>query len=397
MGMYQEALAMKDEIVENRRHFHQNPEVGLELPMTAAYVEEKLKEMGYEPKRIGDCGIVAVAGKKEGKCFLIRGDMDALPVEEMADVEFKSTNGRMHACGHDCHTANMLGAAKLLKEHEDEIEGKVKLMFQPAEETMDGAKMMVEGGVLENPKVDAAMGAHVFTNMNLPVGTVLMGGSDCRMAAVDWFTIKITGKGCHGAQPNNGVDPLNVMAHIHTALQAINARVMDPIDNIVLTIGQMHGGNTSNVIPNDAMMSGTIRTLKNETRAMVKEKMEKIVASVAAAFDAEAHVEYGSGCPVLFMDKTLYKQVKECMLTLDGVNTVDMDDQGESYVGMGSEDFAYVANEVPSVFLQIAAGGPNEGLIYPQHHPKAIFDERALPVGAAVYAHVAMEWLKKNK
>lgn len=261
MGMYQEALAIKNEIVENRKHFHQNPELGLELPMTAAYVEEKLKEMGYEPKRIGDCGIVAIAGKKEGKCFLIRGDMDALPVEEMADVDYKSTNGKMHACGHDCHTANMLGAAKLLKEHEDEIEGKVKLMFQPAEETMDGAKMMVEGGVLENPKVDAALGAHVFTNMDLPVGTVLMSGTDSKMAAVDWFTIKITGKGCHGAMPNDGIDPLNVMAHIHIALQAINARMMDPSDNIVLTIGQMHGGHTSNVIPSDAEMSGTIRKI----------------------------------------------------------------------------------------------------------------------------------------
>ena len=397
MGMYQEALAIKNEIVENRKHFHQNPELGLELPMTAAYVEEKLKEMGYEPKRIGDCGIVAIAGKKEGKCFLIRGDMDALPVEEMADVDYKSTNGKMHACGHDCHTANMLGAAKLLKEHEDEIEGKVKLMFQPAEETMDGAKMMVEGGVLENPKVDAALGAHVFTNMDLPVGTVLMSGTDSKMAAVDWFTIKITGKGCHGAMPNDGIDPLNVMAHIHIALQAINARMMDPSDNIVLTIGQMHGGHTSNVIPSDAEMSGTIRTLKHETRAMVKEKMEAIVASVAAAFGAEAHVEYGSGCPVLFMDKTLYKNVKEYLQTLDGVNMVDLDDMGQCMTNMGSEDFSYVANEVPSVFLQIAAGGKNEGYVYPQHHPKARFHEDALTVGAAVYAHVAMEWLKHNK
>ncbi|MBQ6855824.1 MAG: M20/M25/M40 family metallo-hydrolase, partial [Lachnospiraceae bacterium] len=170
MGMYQEALAMKETIVENRKYLHQNPELGLDLPVTAAFVEEKLKEMGYEPKRIGACGIVAIAGKKEGKCFLIRGDMDALPVEEVADIDFKATNGKMHACGHDCHTANMLAAAKLLKDHEDELEGQVKLMFQPAEETMDGADMMIKGGVLENPKVDAALGAHVFTNMEHPVG-----------------------------------------------------------------------------------------------------------------------------------------------------------------------------------------------------------------------------------
>ncbi|MGN0664355.1 MAG: M20 family metallopeptidase [Negativibacillus sp.] len=397
MSMYQEALKIKDTIVANRKYLHQNPELGLELPKTAAFVEEKLREMGYEPKRIGDCGIVAVAGKKEGKCFLIRGDMDALPVEEMADVDFKSTNGRMHACGHDCHTANMLGAAQLLKDHEDELEGQVKLMFQPAEETMDGAKMMVEGGVLENPKVDAALGIHVFTSLPMPLGAVIMMGSGGKMAAVDWFTIKITGKGCHGASPNTGVDPLNVMAHIHLALQAINAREMDPSDNIVLTIGQMHGGSTSNVIPNDAFMSGTIRTLKNETRAMVKSRMEAIVSSIASAFNAEAHVEYGSGCPVLFHNKELYAEVKDYMKSLEGVVTIDLDDMGQPMVNMGSEDFAYVANEVPSVFLGVAAGSPQEGYCYPQHHPKARFHEAALPVGAATYAHVAMEWLKHHK
>ncbi|MBQ5761163.1 MAG: M20/M25/M40 family metallo-hydrolase, partial [Clostridia bacterium] len=149
MNLFNEAQAIKDTLVEHRKYLHQIPELGLDLPKTAAYVEEQLKKMGYEPKRIGDCGIVATVGKGNGKCILIRGDMDALPVVEEADVEYKSTNGNMHACGHDCHATAMLGAAQLLKAHEDEIEGTVKLMFQPAEETMDGAKMMVEGGVLE--------------------------------------------------------------------------------------------------------------------------------------------------------------------------------------------------------------------------------------------------------
>lgn len=397
MSMYKEALEIKETIVANRRHLHQNPELGLELPKTAAFVEEKLREMGYEPKRIGECGVVAVAGKKEGKCILIRGDMDALPVQEMADVDFKSLNGNMHACGHDCHTANMLGAAQLLKAHEDELEGQVKLMFQPAEETMDGAKMMVEGGVLENPKVDAAFGMHVFTNMELPVGTIIMTGADSKMAAVDWFTIKITGKGCHGAQPNNGVDPLNVMAHIHLALQAINAREMDPADNMVLTIGQMHGGNTSNVIPQEAMMSGTIRTLSAETRAMVKSRMEAIVGTIASAFKAEAHVEYGSGCPVLTQNKELYAKVKGYLAGQEEIKFVDLDDIGVKMSNMGSEDFAYVANEVPSIFLGVAAGQPSAGYSYPQHHPMARFKEECLPVGAATYAYVAMEWLKANK
>ena len=395
MSLYQEALAMKDEIIANRRHLHQNPELGLELPKTAAYVEEKLREMGYEPKRVGDCGIVATIGKEGGKCFLLRADMDALPVEEQTDLEFRSTNGWMHACGHDCHTANLLGAAKLLKAHESELEGMVKLMFQPAEETMDGGKMMVESGVCEG--VDAALAMHVFSGMPLPNGAIVLMGMKGKMAAVDWFEIKVTGKGCHGAQPNNGVDPLNVMCHIHLALQAINSREMDPADNIVLTIGQMHGGHTSNVIPNDGFMTGTIRTLKNETRAMVKSRMEAIVSGIAASFNAEAHVEWGSGCPVLSHDAKIYADVKEALSTLEGVVTVDLDDYGTPMTSMGSEDFAYVANTVPSVFLGVGASESTDGVCYPQHHPMVKFSEDALPAAAAAYAHSAMEWLKKNK
>lgn len=399
MSLFHEAQALGDEIIANRHHLHRIPELSLDLPRTAAYVEEKLQQMGYVPQRIGDCGIVVTAGKGNGKCFLIRADMDALPVAEDADIDFKSTNGNMHACGHDCHTAMLLGAARLLKNHEDEIEGTVKLMFQPGEETMEGAKMMVAGGVLENPHVDAAMGAHVFTAMPMPAGSVALMGAKMRMAGSDWFTIHITGKGCHGAMPNTGVDPLNVMSHIHIALQTINARELDPMDNLVLTVGQMHGGQTSNVIPNEAMMSGTIRTLKNETRAMVKSRMEAIVASIATAFGAEAKVEWGAGCPVLIQNEPLYKEVDGYLKNLEGITFLNLDELGYSGAssGMGSEDFAYVSNEVPAVFLGIPAGTPQEGYIYPQHHPKARFQDQVLASGAAAYAHVAMEWLKNHK
>ena len=394
MNMYNEALAIKDTLVAHRRYLHQNPETGLDLPITSAYVEEQLKKMGYEPQRMGSSGLVVTIGKGNGKCFLIRGDMDALPVQEAADIDFKSTNGNMHACGHDFHTTMMLGAAQLLKAHEDEIEGTIKLMFQPAEETMDGGKMMVEAGVLENPHVDAAMGIHVGTALEQPVGSIIMRGVGARMAAVDWFEIHVTGKGCHGASPHTGVDPINVAARILVALQSINAREMDPTDNIVLTIGQIHGGKTSNVIPNDCMMSGTIRTLKNETRAMVKERMEAIVSGIAAAFQAEAHVEWGSGCPVLSYNKTLYGEIDEILNSLEGVAHQDL---GLSIGSMGSEDFAYVTNEVPGVFLSLCAGKPSEGYVHPLHHPKAMFNEDALPSGAAAYAHVAMQWLKNHK
>ena len=397
MSLYHEAEAIRETIIANRHHLHQIPELSLELPQTAAYVEEKLREMGYEPKRVGSSGVTATVGKG-GKCFLIRADMDALPVVEDADIDFKSTNGNMHACGHDCHAAMLLGAAQLLKNHEAELEGTVKLMFQPAEETMEGAKMMIAEGILENPHVDAAMGAHVFTAMPMPVGSVALMGSRMRMAGSDWFTIHIEGKGCHGAMPNSGVDPLNVMSHIHIALQAINARELDPMDNLVLTVGQMHGGQTSNVIPNDAFMSGTIRTLKNETRATVKARMEAIVASIATAFGAQARVEWGAGCPVLIQNEQLYKEADGYLKALDGIIFINLDELNVPVSsGMGSEDFAYVSNEVPAVFLGIPAGTPQDGFIYPQHHPKARFQDEALPCGAAAYAQVAMEWLKNNK
>ena len=397
MTIYQEALAIKDEIMANRRYLHQNPELGLDLPLTAAYVEKKLIEMGYQPKRVGDYGVVATIGKAGGKCFLLRGDMDALPVEEQADVDFKSTNGNMHACGHDCHAAMLLGAAKLLKAHESELEGMVKLMFQPAEETMEGAAMMIENGILENPHVDAALAIHAFTAMPFPVGTVLAYGANSKFASVDWFTIKITGKGCHGALPHTGVDPLTVMSHIHLALQAINAREMNPSEPMVLTIGQMHGGQTSNVIPQEAYMTGTIRAVTNEGRAFIKERMEAIVSATAAAFRAEAHVEYGAGCPVLRFDESLYHQLKQYCTAEGDLPFVDMSEVGMDGNSMGSEDFAYVINRVPGMFLGVAAGRPEDGRIYPQHHPMAIFEEDALPSGVAAYVLSAMQWLKDHK
>ena len=397
MSIYQEALAIKDEIIANRRYLHQIPELGLDLPLTAAYVEQKLIEMGYEPKRVGEYGLTATIGKEGGKCFMIRGDMDALPVEEQADVEYKSTNGKMHACGHDCHAAMLLGAAKILKAHEAELEGQVKLMFQPAEETMEGAAMMIENGIMENPHVDAALGAHIFADSPFPTGTVYFMGAKAKFASVDWFTINITGKGCHGAMPHAGVDPLVVMSHIHTALQAINSREMNPTQSMVLTIGQMHGGQTSNVIPQEAFMSGTIRAVTNEGRALIKERMETIVSSIATAFRAEAHVEFGCGCPVLTFDEKVYKDTVAACKAAGDLPVVDMDDLGMNGSTMGSEDFASVADLVPSVYVAISGGRSEDGSCYPQHHPKAVFLDEALPSGSAAYALAAMDWLMNNK
>jgi len=223
IGILERAIELQAEMIENRRFFHSNPEIGFELPVTTGRVREILESLGYDVRSVGRAGLSATVGKP-GRTFLIRGDMDALPMAEETEIEFKSENGFMHACGHDIHTSSLLGAAKILKEREDELNGTVKLMFQPCEEMVMGARDMLENGILEDPKVDAAMALHV---VHKPLGTVgYSKGSAC--ASSDVFTITITGKGAHGAASYLGVDPINVAVHLHLALQVLNSRETEP-------------------------------------------------------------------------------------------------------------------------------------------------------------------------
>jgi len=397
MTLLEASKNLKETIIKHRRYLHQHAEVHDNLPITTAYVMAQLKAMGYDPKEISKSGIVALAGnKKPGKVFLLRADMDALPMLEEAEVPFKSQTPNMHACGHDFHTSMLLGAAQLLKDHEDEIEGTVKLMFQPAEETLSGAKAMIEAGVLENPKVDAAAMIHVASGVKMPAGALIIPGAGVSMASADWFEIKITGKGCHGAMPHNGVDPLNVLSHVHLALQEIIAREVPPGEKLALTIGQMHGGNTSNVIPSDAYMTGTLRTIDDDTRAFVKTRMTEISTAVATAFRASAEVVFTHGCPCMANDATLRKQIVEYNTALLGNHAViDMDKLPKQEAGMGSEDFSYISEKVPSVMMALVANAAS-GELYPIHHPKVVFNEDALAIGSAVYANTAIQWLKNN-
>ena len=292
-NILKEANALQEVIVRDRRYFHKNAEIGHDLPITTEYVLKRLREMGYEPELITDSAIVAlVGGKKPGKTFLIRADMDALPIVEENDLEYKSQTKNMHACGHDTHTAMLLGAAKILKDHEDEIEGTVKLMFQPAEEQLSGAKSMIEAGVLENPKVDAATMIHIFSGLPVPAGTLIIPKGGYVSSSGDMFHIDVNGKGGHGAMPQDSVDPLNVISHIHTALQEIIARELSPSSTAVITIGQLHGGNAANIIPDTAFMEGTIRAFDNDERVFMKKRVVEVANSIAAAFRATANVEY---------------------------------------------------------------------------------------------------------
>ncbi len=402
--LLKEAKELRQELIEKRRYLHMNAEVGFNLTKTLEFVKSELISMGYEPIHCGKSGlIVVVGGKKPGKTFLIRGDMDALPIKEEAELEFASKNGCMHACGHDMHTTMMLGAAKLLKKHEDEINGTIKLMFQPAEEIFEGSNDMIENGLLENPKVAAALMIHVMSNSPFKTGTAIVSAPGVSAPAADYFKIKVQGMGCHGSMPNTGVDPIVVSAHILIALQEINSRELAITDKAALTVGTIQAGKADNAIPDTAIMGGTIRTYDEETRIYIKNRMSEIAQNIANAFRAKAEVIFGSGCPTLVNDANLCKCAekyteelleKDMAFSVEKLNSIS--GKTQSSKSAGSEDFAYVSHKVPSIMIALAAGQAENGYSYPGHHPKVKFDEDALPFGSCVYAYIAMRWLMEH-
>ncbi len=394
-----EAKALEPQLQTWRRTLHRHPEVGFDLPQTKALVKQALTAMGYAPQDCGKAGVIAlVGGKKPGKTLLLRGDMDALPIQEQSGEEFSSEiPGRMHGCGHDMHTAMMLGAAKLLKAHEDEIEGTVKLEFQPAEEIFQGSPDMIANGLLEDPKVDAAVMFHVLAGMPLPAGTVLVPGGGITMASCEQYHITVHGKGGHGSTPHACVDPITAAAHIHIALQEINSRELDPNAFGVLTTGCFKAGAASNVIPDTAEMFGTIRTTDpdNKTGELIRKRMTEIAQGVALAFRCTAEVEFSDYCPCMVVDKALAADALTYMTDLLGAGAMDMTPLTGGKAGGGSEDFAFVSHEVPTVSMFLSAGNSKDGYLYGQHHPKVRFDDSILYEGSAAYSYFALRWLSK--
>ena len=391
MNYYERALELNDETIANRRHIHKNAETGLDLPKTKAYVMEKLTEYGLEPKDCG-YGVTATLGKG-GKVLLLRADMDALPMPEESGEEFACPTGKeAHTCGHDFHAAMLLTAAKMLKEKEDTLEGTIKFMFQPAEETFEGSKNMIENGILENPPVDAALAYHVSPG-KMPIGLFMYNDKDTMMYSVDGFKITIHGKGSHGAYPHVGVDPINIGVHIHLALQELIARESDPTHSCVLTIGQFAGGTAANIIPETAVLQGTIRTNKPEARELLVRRMKEVAEKTAAVYNGTVDIEMISEVPPLICNPKLTDEVVGYMqeLGIPGLTP---------YPGISasaSEDFAVIAEKVPSTFMYLSAGYLDERGQYPAHHPKAQFNEDVCPIGAACLAHCASQWLKNNK
>lgn len=378
-----------EELISIRRHLHQNPEVGMALPITKNFVWQKLVEYGYEPKACGKMGITCTIGQGEN-VFLLRADMDALPLMEDTDLSFRSRNGAMHACGHDMHTTMLLGAAKILKEREMELKGTVKLLFQPGEEILQGAKDCLEDGLLDNPKVNAGAMIHVFPFKNLPVKNVLVAPAGTFMASADWFEIKVAGVGSHGSMPEVSIDPINVATKIYDALQTLSAREISSAERFVLTIGEFVGGTpgSSNVIPNSAYMKGTLRTLKEEVRQQIKKRMVEISAAIGQAFGAQVTVDFTNGCRSNEVDQDVTATVKT---RLEKVFPSSILQQAPLAVPMmGSEDFGEISHQIPTTTLFITAADTELML----HNPKIVLDENILEFGANVYVEAALAFLE---
>lgn len=387
MDFYKYALDYRDETAAHRRFLHQNAEVGLDMPIARDYVKKTLLSYGITPYDCG-YGVIATIGKGE-PTILLRADMDALPGAEESEEPFSSKNGNSHTCGHDFHAAMLLTAAKLLKECEESLCGSVKLMFQPAEETLEGCANMVKSGVLENPKVSAALAFHV-TSGRIPIGTLMYNSDSTMMNSADVFAIEVIGRGGHGAYPNMAVDPIHVAVQIYSALTLLPAKEAPPNKSCVISIGKLHGGDTANVIPDTALIEGSLRTDDEKTRNTIVRRIEEVANSIAEAHKAKANVKYLAQIPSLVCNKCFAEEMVECIKGMgsDSITPVSGMKAG------ASEDFAIIAQSVPSAIMYLSAGFMDERGDIPQHNPKVRFNEGVLPIGAAGYAACAWNWLK---
>lgn len=382
-----EALQLQEKLVAWRRELHRIPEVGIYLPKTMEFVKKCLEEMEVTYEAYEDISCIAATIGKGEKCFLLRSDMDGLPVTEEAELPFKSVNGCMHGCGHDMHTAILLGAAKILKGQEETLKGTVKLLFQSGEEVFQGAKAAVDAGILNNPKVDAAFAMHVIAMM--PVGVIMTGKEP--MASVDGFKITLTGHGGHGSMPEMCVDPINAAVQVYLALQSLIAREIGGTEEAVLTIGQLAAGEVANVIPEKAVLQGTLRTFKKEVREKLVNRIREVAEGVSATYRCKMEYEVLSACPSVVTNDNVTMQIEESMKEILPEFVIM-----KNAHGMGSEDFAWIADKVPSAYFMMGAGPKEEQKRLGQHNPKVEFNEEVLSMGAAVYAKAAMDWFENS-
>lgn len=378
-------------IIEIRRDLHAHPELGMEELRTASIVKSELEKLGLEVQdKVGNTGVVGLLrGDSEGKTIILRADMDALPMDELADISFKSNNpGKMHACGHDVHTSILLGAARILTKFKDVIKGNIKFVFQPAEEAnpTGGAQYMIQDGVLENPKVDAALALHVW---DFPVGKVGI-RTGTMMAQSDRIYITVKGKSAHASQPQNGVDAIVVAGHILTALQTIVSRNVDPMESAVVTIGTIHGGNRYNVVCDTVVMEGTVRIFNTSIAELMPRRIKEIAKNVAKAFDCECEVDYVQGYSMTVNNEELALKVINSFNNTLGSENVIIPKQPAS----GGEDFSEFSKVVPSVYYWLGMKSELNNNNAVLHNPNLIVDENCIPIGIKTLSMAALDLLK---
>lgn len=390
MNYYERALELQEETIAHRRFFHANAEVGLNMPKARAYVLEELKKLGIDAVCCGH-GVSATVGHG-GRCLLLRADMDALPMKEESGLDFACPTGtEAHTCGHDFHAAMLLTAAKMLKETEAELKGTVKFMFQPAEETFEGARDMIENGILENPAPEAALAYHV-TAGQIPVGVYMYNATGTMMFSVDGFRITVRGKGTHGAYPHMGIDPINIAVHVYLALETLITREADPSKANAITIGEFRAGSAPNIIPESAVLEGTVRSNDLSSRERLVRRIREVAEKTAAVYGGSAEIEMSAGVPPLICDPALTREFVGYMAAMNIPGAVGYPDISAS----ASEDFAAIAEKIPGTFIYLSAGFPDDRGLAPAHNPKVQFNEAVCPMGAACYAHCAAQWLKNN-
>lgn len=377
-------------VIADRRFLHEHPELGFQEVETSKFVAERLQAIGVEDLQTGiaKTGVTGlIRGKKPGdKVLMIRADMDALPIHEENDVEYRSQNdGVMHACGHDAHTAMLLAVTRLLMDRRDEFGGTVKVLFQPAEEGPGGAKPMIEAGVLENPKVDAALGMHMAQAQ--PLGIIGLRNGPA-MAASDRFEFTIKGVGGHGARPQATVDPIVIGSQIVVAIQMLVSRETDPTVPAVVSFGAFQAGNAFNVIPDTAVLRGTVRSFQQEERERLAERIEAVVRGVAGTMRAEVEFAYHFGYPPTVNDAGMNEIVRAAAREVVGPEMVVEED-----LHMGAEDMSYFLEAVPGSFFYVGSKNEDKGLVWSHHHPRFDIDEESLGNGIQTMAGAAIGYL----
>lgn len=387
----EEALALKDELIQNRRYLHQNAELAFDLPLTKAFVTEMLESYGYQVSELGG-GLTAACGNGS-PVIMLRADMDALPLKEESGLPYACTSGEAcHACGHDAHTAMLLCAARILKNHESELKGTVKFMFQAGEETLKGSQAMIDAGILENPHVDAAMGLHLNFGpcgpYDIHPGTIAYAKGPM-LASADEFEITVTGKTAHGSMAYLGVSAVSVASNIVAALQQMVALEVPAAETVALSIGSLYSGSASNILPGDATISGSFRTLNPVIRENIRKRVVEISQGIASAWRASADVNYKIGIDPNVNDRELTEEmgsyIAEVAEKVEIIEPV-----------LGSEDFANLCRHVPTFFANVCAGDPSDGYEYAMHNPKMRIDEDALVYGAAAHCNCAVSWLANH-